>query len=149
MKLIALVVCLFAVAPAFGERGRIINKIFGGGKKVQYSNTQQNYAAQGTYSQSSSGDSAQLLSLINNYRAQNGLGALSYDPSLNISDSGSHRNFKRSGVAGVSNWASSQNAQQTFEMWRNSPGHNANMLSPNITRAGFGYGNGTAFTGSR
>jgi uncharacterized protein YkwD len=149
MKLIALVVCLFSVAPVFGERGRIINKIFGGGKKVQYSNTQQTYATQGTHSQASGGNPTELLSLINNYRAQKGLGALTYDPSLNISDGRNHANFQRSGVNGVANWSSTANSEQTFDMWRKSSGHNANMLNPSITRAGFGYGNGTAFTGSR
>lgn len=74
MKLIALVVCLFAVAPAFGERGRIINKIFGGGKKVQYSNTQQSYGTQGTYSQASSYSDGSLQGIAQaraSYMAQN------------------------------------------------------------------------------
>jgi uncharacterized protein YkwD len=108
---------------------------------VQYGQQQPTY---------SNGGGQDLLSMINNYRAQNGLNALAYNPSLNLADGYGpthHGKFKRSGMSGVSNWSGSSDAQTTFNMWVKSDGHRANMLAPNATSAGIGYNHtGTTFT---
>lgn len=120
------------------------------GQSVNYSSNvsysgNYNYSGNVNYASSGGGD---LISLINNYRAQNGLGPISHDPSLDISDNSGHGRFRRSRMSGVTNWASETDPQAVFNQWRNSPGHNANMLAPNITRGGFapGIGGGTTFT---
>ncbi len=89
-----------------------------------------------------------LISLINNYRSQNGLNPIAYDSRLNISDSPGHRGFNRSGMSGATNWSSETNPQAIFNQWLDSPGHKANMLNPNITRGGIAPGTkgGTTFT---
>ena len=103
-----------------------------------------------------------LLVLINEYRAQNGLNPLSMSPdvtraaawfSRNMADTNTfpadHRDtlgrdpatrltecdvrytrYAENIAAGPSD------AQGIFNLWRNSPPHNANMLDPNVTLAG-------------
>lgn len=112
-----------------------------------------------------------FLVLINDYRAQNGLGALSSCTSLNRAAQGHSEDmrdqnyFSHTGLNGSSPWeracdacyelgcgpatamaeniaAGNSGAQATFDQWRNSPGHNANMLGGNFTKLGIGRATG-------
>jgi len=93
------------------------------------------------------GQPAILTRLINAHRARHGLNPLQYDATLNISDGPSHSAFYRSGHQAAA-WSSTSSASHSFSMWRNSGGHNAQMLMRGIKRCGFGYGNGTNFIGA-
>lgn len=94
-----------------------------------------------------------LLTYINNYRAQHGLGPLSFDSRLTTiaeghsrhmceKDSLNHDNFEgrfnKSGkhlcVENVG-W-NSLTPESQFKGWKNSKGHNANMLHKKIKSAG-------------
>ncbi len=119
-------------------------------------------------------DSEELafLTLINNYRAQNGLPGLTLSPKLsNASEAHSAdmaiRNyFSHTGSDGSSPWdriraagytyntylgeniaAGFADAQGNFDAWRNSPPHNEDMLNPNFKAIGIGryYQAGTAY----
>jgi uncharacterized protein YkwD len=103
-----------------------------------------------------------FATLINNYRAQNGLAplAVSYlltKPSqwksgdMAANDYFAHDDLSRTWVDrirdcgyGYNTWlgeniaAGYQSAQAVFDAWRNSPGHNANMLGTNYTAIGIG-----------
>ena len=104
-----------------------------------------------------------FLDLINGYRQQNGLVTLSIDPSLQdaarwmSADMGAHNYFSHTDSLGRSPWermaafgynyttwkgenlaAGTSSAQTAFDMWRNSPGHNANMLNANYRVIGIG-----------
>lgn len=114
----------------------------------------------------------QQLALINQYRTVNGLGALAIDETLNQSarwmsqDMASNDYFSHTDSLGrdpmsrmaafgytYNTWkgenlaAGVAVAQDAFNYWKNSDGHNANMLSPNFTAIGIArvYGEGTAF----
>lgn len=104
---------------------------------------------------------AEFLALLNNYRASNGLGTLAtsshlmqsatwmatdmgqrgyfgHTDRLGRDASGRARDCGYPGPAGEnlaagSNWES---AQEAFTAWRNSPGHNENMLNAPYTRVG-------------
>ncbi len=118
------------------------------------------------------GEEARLLDLINEYRAANGLGALSLNDPLNSSarwmaedmarnDYLSHTDsLGRDPVSrmaafgyGYNTWkgenlaAGMATAQEAFDHWRQSPSHNANLLNPNFTVIGIGraYNPGTTF----
>ena len=119
-------------------------------------------------------DSEELsfLTLINNYRAANGLPALTMSNSLyNASEGHSYdmataNYFSHTGSDGSSPWdriraagytyntylgeniaAGYVDAGSVFEAWRNSPGHNANMLDANYHAIGVGrvYGAGSTY----
>lgn len=104
-----------------------------------------------------------VLTLINNYRAQNGLGALSLNAQLNAAsewmsndmaaknyfshtDSLGRDPFQRMAAFGYNyntwkgeNLAAGVNtAQAALDLWKGSPGHNANMLNPNFKVIGIG-----------
>lgn len=105
---------------------------------------------------------AEFLNLINAHRQENGLAPLANNSTLNVSSDGhsldmaenayfSHTSqdgsspFDRMADAGYScgtmgeNIAAGQSsAQQVFEGWLNSPGHNANMLNPSFVSIGIG-----------
>ncbi len=112
-----------------------------------------------------------FLVLINQYRAQNGLGALSACTSLNRAAQGHSEDmrdndyFSHTGLNGSSPWeracdacyelgcgpqtamaeniaAGNSGAQATFTQWQNSPGHNANMLGSSFTMIGIGRATG-------
>jgi uncharacterized protein YkwD len=107
------------------------------------------------------GEEAAVLDMINQHRAQNGLGPLSLDPRLNDvarwmandlaannyfshTDSQGRDPFSRMDQLGyaVNTWrgenlvAGTQGAADAFYMWRTSEGHNANMLGANYTVIG-------------
>src|SRR5438094_722282 len=107
------------------------------------------------------GEEEAFLGLINQYRAQNGLGGLSLDGQLNDAskwmsqdmcaknyfshtDSLGRDPFARMAAFGYSynTWkgenlaAGTDTAQAAFDIWRSSPGHNANMLNGNFTVIG-------------
>lgn len=116
---------------------------------------------QGAYA---STDQEKLLGLINNYRQKNGLTALSMrqdvtavaqthtknmhdqnnlnhvldgkNPSDRLNDAGIGFTAMVENVA--FNKGYSNPIQTCFDGWVNSPGHNANMLSSNVTHAGIG-----------
>lgn len=112
-----------------------------------------------------------FLVLINNYRAQNGLGALTACTSLNRAAQGHSEDmrdqnyFSHTGLNGSTPWerscdacyglgcgpqtamaeniaAGNSGAQATFNQWQTSPGHNANMLGSNFTVIGIGRATG-------
>ncbi len=105
-----------------------------------------------------------LLAYVNDYRVQNGLNTLSVSASLTEAarwmsrdmgdgnyfghtDSFGRSPFDRMAAAGYdcvahNTWcgenlaAGISTGSETFELWRNSPGHNGNMLNPNYVVAG-------------
>lgn len=104
-----------------------------------------------------------FLALINNHRQVNGLAPLTISPSLyNASeghsyDMGVRNYFAHNTPEGITPWdriraagygyntylgeniaAGYVSAQSVFDAWLNSPGHNANMLSPNFRAVGIG-----------
>jgi uncharacterized protein YkwD len=106
-------------------------------------------------------DEQALLDLINGHRAENGLSPLSVSPTLtdaaawmsrdmgekdyfNHTDSLGRDPFQRMADFGYNYnaWkgenlaAGSDTPQMTFQLWRDSPGHNANMLNPNFVVVG-------------
>jgi len=118
------------------------------------------------------GEEARLLDLINEYRAANGLGALSLDDSLSSSARWMAEDMAQNGYLshtdslgrdpvsrmaafgyGYNTWkgenlaAGMATAQEAFDHWRQSPSHNANLLNPNFTVTGIAraYRPGTAF----
>lgn len=104
---------------------------------------------------------AQVLALVNAQRARAGLGSLSLDPEASkaagvrareIQISFSHtrpdgRDFSTAlSEAGASFRASGENiaygqrsAEQVMDVWMNSAGHRANILSPGYSRIGIGH----------
>lgn len=107
---------------------------------------------------STSSPVAELLCRINTYRKDNGKGALALDSSLSAAAAGqsqwmnssnvfSHTGqndsqfYERCGLAGTScsaeNIAYGPNVTTIFSDWKNSPGHNANMLG-NYSAIGIG-----------
>jgi uncharacterized protein YkwD len=111
-----------------------------------------------------SGEEQALLDYINSYRIENSLTPLNVSPTLTASahwmsqdlgdndyfshtDSLGRSPFQRMAIFGYdceayNTWcgenlaAGSSSGSQTFDLWRNSPGHNANMLNPNYRVAG-------------
>lgn len=107
---------------------------------------------------------SQMLALINDYRAANGLNALSLDANVTRAaawfsrDMATNNYFPGNHVdllgrdigtrlrqcgAVFTGWAENiaagnASAAATFEQWRKSPGHNAAMLRPEVNRAGIG-----------
>jgi len=104
-----------------------------------------------------------MLKLINNYREQNGLGPLKISPSLNraanwMSADMADKNYFRHidsqgrnaadrmtfygydyhGTRGENLAAGFDDAARTFNQWKNSPGHNANMLNRTYNVIGIG-----------
>ena len=105
-----------------------------------------------------------LLEDVNDYRIQNGLNPLTISPALteaarwmsqdmgdgdyfSHSDSLNRSPFDRMAASGYdceayNTWCGENLAagvsagSETFELWRNSPGHNGNMLNPNYVVAG-------------
>lgn len=116
-----------------------------------------------------------FIVLLNNYRMQNGLGQVSGCTSMNRAAQGHSEDMRdqdyfshTSQGSNKSPWdrmceacyehscgintalaeniaAGNEDAAQTFEQWRTSPGHNANMLDPDFTKVGLGraLGGGT------
>jgi uncharacterized protein YkwD len=111
-----------------------------------------------------SGEEQALLDYVNGYRIENSLTPLNASATLTASarwmsqdlgdndyfshtDSLGRNPFQRMATFGYdceayNTWcgenlaAGSSSGSQTFELWRNSPGHNANMLNPNYRVAG-------------
>ena len=108
-------------------------------------------------------EEAAFLVLINNYRQQNGLGTLTVDSKLQDAsewmsvDMGVNAYFSHTDSLGRDPWtrmaffgynyntykgenlaAGTSSAQAAFNLWHDSPGHNANMLGANYTAIGIG-----------
>lgn len=112
-----------------------------------------------------------FLQIINAYRAQNSLGPLTACVSLNRAAQGHSEDmrdndyFSHTGQNNSSPWdracdacfdqgcgpttamaeniaAGNSGAQGTFDQWKNSPGHNANMLNGSFTMIGIGRASG-------
>lgn len=108
-------------------------------------------------------EEAQFLNLINQHRAQNGVpplvasqtaGAAAKHHSLNMANQNFFEHAGQDGsdltsrmrehgytfntFLGENIAAGDASASGTFNSWRNSPGHNANMLNPNYTVIGIG-----------
>jgi uncharacterized protein YkwD len=114
-----------------------------------------------------------FLTLINDYRADNGLGPLALSPTLNKAAAWKSQHMVDANYFahddlpigrswddrivdcgyGFATWigeniaAGNADAQATFEQWRNSSGHNQNMLNSNYNAIGIGraYGSGSAY----
>jgi uncharacterized protein YkwD len=114
----------------------------------------------------------QFLTLINNYRAQHGLGSLKLKTTLGAAarhhssdmathnylshtlydGTSAHQNMINYGYPASAYWGENiyagygtgsngidnASAQGAFNWWKNSPGHNANMLSKNFHAIGIG-----------
>ncbi|MDO8612387.1 MAG: CAP domain-containing protein [Dehalococcoidia bacterium] len=118
------------------------------------------------------GEEQAFLTIINSYRTQNGLGTLSLNTELtnasdwmsndmaannyfSHTDSLGRDPFQRMAAFGYSynTWkgenlvAGTDTAQAAFDLWKNSPGHNDNMLNPNFKVMGVArvYGAGTTY----
>src|SRR3972149_7072068 len=118
------------------------------------------------------GEEQAFLTLINNYRTQNGLGTFSLNTELTnaadwmsndmaVNNYFSHTDslgrdpFQRMAAFGYSynTWkgenlaAGPDTAQGALDLWKNSPGHNANMLNANFKVIGIArvYGAGTTY----
>ncbi|KAH7469026.1 uncharacterized protein KRP23_10466 [Phytophthora ramorum] len=109
----------------------------------------------------SSSEMSEMLSRINNYRVQNGLGALTMDNRLTVAaalhsqDQASHCEMTHTGSDGsrlgdrikaqgysfamaAENVAAGQTSvEQVMTSWWNSPGHRANILAKDATNVGF------------
>ena len=111
-----------------------------------------------------SGEEQALLEYVNDYRIENGLNPLTISPTLteaarwmsqdmgdrdyfSHTDSLGRDPFERMAASGYdcvayNTWCGENLAAgvatggETFELWRNSPGHNGNMLNPNYVVAG-------------
>jgi hypothetical protein len=112
--------------------------------------------------QSLDSEQALFLTLINNYRAQNGVGPLQVSPKLqqaaqwmssdlaaknyfSHTDSLGRDPFQRMAAFGYSYYPAGENiaagnsgAQATFNQWQASSGHNQNMLNPGYKAIGIG-----------
>ena len=111
-------------------------------------------------------EEGKFLTLINDYRALNGLGALQISPMLeqdamwmagdmasksylNHTDSLGRDPFVRMQAFGFSSYSTAGEniadgnalAADTFTQWKNSPGHNANMLGQSYKFIGIGRAN--------
>ncbi len=112
-----------------------------------------------------------MLSLINTYRKANGKGTLAFSRTLAAAadhhsrQMASNNYFSHTLLNGVT-WsqnitnhgyptntyraeniaAGNSDAAATFTQWKNSPGHNANMLSSNYKAIGIGRSGGSATT---
>ncbi len=155
---LALVLALVAVAGAFGLTG-----------ETHHASALTNCSVADN---SVDGEETAFLGLINNYRAQNGLGALSLSTNLNRSstwlavDMANKSYFSHTDSLGRSpstramdcgypsgageNIAAGtvwDTAQEAFTAWRNSAGHNANMLNGSYTQIGIAryYGSGSTY----
>ena len=110
------------------------------------------------------GEEQQFLELINDYRQDNGLGPLALSPALTKAAAWKSQHmadanyFAHDDVPIARSWddrirdcgydyntwigeniaAGNSGAAATFEQWRNSPGHNQNMLSGNYNAIGIG-----------
>ncbi len=108
----------------------------------------------------------EVFRLMNEHREANGLRALKYDLKLEAAIQGHCRHMSQhpffdhgapeasvsspwarakmcGGKAGGENIAMGQrSAAQVMQSWKTSPGHNANMLSPDHRRVGIGYRKG-------
>ena len=117
------------------------------------------------------GEETAVLDLINQHRAANGLGTLSINGTLNnaarwMSDDMANNNyFSHTDSQGrdpfvrladfgytYNTWkgenlaAGIDSAQEAFDLWKGSPGHNANMLNPNFTVIGIARSYGASST---
>jgi uncharacterized protein YkwD len=109
------------------------------------------------------GEELAFLTLINDYRAANGVGPLTLSPTLSAAakahsqDMATKNYFDHTGLdgstpeqrmtaagytganaTGENIFAGDEKASGAFASWQNSPPHNANMLSPNFTAIGIG-----------
>lgn len=153
---IALAVLLIAGAVAIGRAGIV---------------TQGSAAADCTVDPALDSEELFLLQLINDHRAQNGLAPLSASWTLSKAaqwksqDMATNRYFAHDDLTrtwvqrirdcgyGYNAWlgeniaAGNSGALATFNQWKNSTGHNANMLNANYTAIGIGraYGAGSPY----
>ncbi|MEX0785453.1 MAG: CAP domain-containing protein [Dehalococcoidia bacterium] len=117
-----------------------------------------------TVSSAIDAEEQRFLQLINEHRADNGLGPLALSPKLTKAaawksehmaandyfahaDAGIDRSFSgriRDCGYTANTWlgeniaAGKETAEDVFDQWRNSSGHNANMLNPNFNAIGIG-----------
>ncbi|MCX7445149.1 CAP domain-containing protein [Corynebacterium sp. P7003] len=93
--------------------------------------------------------SAETIRLLNEHRVAHGLRPVIVDANLtrrSVEWSKHMRDVNRLYHSGDNVWEnvlynynSASDASAPFRQWRNSPGHNANMLLPDVTRVGVGF----------
>lgn len=98
------------------------------------------------------GDPYGFVPLLNRYRQSRGLPPVSYDSALSQQAQVNNAQASPHGYMGsamVQNWAQGhQSAQEVLQGWINSPGHNRNLLDPNIRSVGIARsGNEWTFNG--
>lgn len=91
-----------------------------------------------------------MLKRINDYRRSKGLAPCTPSAKLNADSTrwaqtmNRTQRFVHSGYPGVGeNIAFGPSASRAFDQWRNSPGHNRNMLDSRIRTCGVGFAKGT------
>jgi uncharacterized protein YkwD len=99
-------------------------------------------------------DQQRFLELINEHREQNGLGPVELSDELSQAMTDHAQDMDQAGrmyhsdesggkIAGggtMENVAQGQQSvDEVFQAWMESPGHNKNMLDPNITEIGLGH----------
>lgn len=94
----------------------------------------------------SSAEEQAVLNQINQYRAQHGIAAVSLDDNLasgardwaaHLTNTGAPAGHPEGGNF-YENVAYSMTPERAVELWKNSPGHNANLLQSNIHTGGVG-----------
>lgn len=80
----------------------------------------------------------QFMALLNNYRAQHGLRPIVWDQNAaNTARSNNYSGGYHNVQYGFDNWVGSPSSpQEALQRWKNSPGHNANMLNGSLRRGG-------------
>lgn len=94
-----------------------------------------------------------FLHVLNRYRAAHGLPAVSYDPALSSWAALNNAAQCRHGIGhhvtpncNQNSGYNYTNAEEVAAGWMNSPGHRANMLTPDVSRLGIAYGPGPYWT---
>jgi uncharacterized protein YkwD len=150
-------ICLAICAepqPAEAKKGNGKKKRKGGGGKKKNKNSN---GGGGGGGYAADGEEQVFLNLINSYRAQNGAGALALQSQLGAAadhhsqDMANKNYFAHSALEsvknfGYTNWlfigeniyAGSESASSAMDAWKNSAGHNKNMLDGKFTEIGIG-----------
>ncbi|QCB27378.1 CAP domain-containing protein [Corynebacterium endometrii] len=100
--------------------------------------------------QSTASDQTAVLNRINEYRRSKGLKPCTPSAKLNADSTrwaqtmNRTQRFEHSGYPGVGeNIAFGASPSRAFDQWRNSPGHNRNMLDSRMRTCGVGFAKGT------
>jgi len=164
-RLAALPISLGLAAVADPGSGRA-KKGHGKGKHRKRKKHKNRSLGNGSSGYAADGEEHAFLTLINGYRAQNGLGALALNDQLSAfarhhsesmaqKDYFAHSSLDNVKNFGYANWrlvgenlfAGGASASSAMEAWKNSPPHNKNMLYSNYSQIGIGraYNSGSKY----